>query len=426
MLRRCTAAAFIATVLLLVAACADEPQDTAIASDVQGEPSEQPGAQPRTIAPPSTTDGAADPYTFEGDFYSVPDPLPAGEPGDLIRAERIPSTDPAVDTLWRVLYHSESVAGDDIAVSGVVAVSSAPAPAGGRPIVSWAHGTTGIADVCAPSKDPNDVVAPAFADPFLDDGYILVATDYEGLGTPGRHPYIVGESEGRGAIDIVRAARHLPDTDAGNRFAVWGHSQGGHAALFANQIAASWAPELELVGSVAGAPATELPLLAVALQNSPFRYYLAMTAAGWNAAYADAALDLVLTDQAIDVLDAVDEGCADTIAAAFQGFTYEQLAKADPATVEPWKTLIVENDPGHVVSPSPLFVYHGGNDEQIPVAASKLLFDRLCGLGQVVTRTVYDGQSHAGVVSVAYPDIKQWIDDRFAGVPAPDDCPPPT
>jgi hypothetical protein len=194
--------------------------------------------------------------------------------------------------------------------------------------------------------------------------------------------------------------------------------------MFANQIAADWAPELQLVGTVPGAPATELPLIATALQNSPFRYYLIMAAAGWNAAYPDADLHLVLTDEAINRIGAVDQGCSSTVDDAYKDLTYEQIAKADPATVEPWKTLLVTNDPGHVVSASPLFIYQGGEDEQIPVVASELLFNRLCGLGQVVTRTVYPGQSHAGVVPVAFPDIKAWIDARFAGDPAPSTCPP--
>ena len=109
----------------------------------------------------------------------------------------------------------------------------------------------------------------ASAMPFLDEGIIVTATDYEGLGTPGVHPYIVGESEGRGVVDIVRAARHLSFAHAGDRFVVWGHSQGGHAALFANQIAPTWAPELHLLGTEAGAPATELPLLGALFQGLP-------------------------------------------------------------------------------------------------------------------------------------------------------------
>ena len=92
----------------------------------------------------------------------------------------------------------------------------------------------------------------------LAQGYVVVATDYPGLGTPGIHPYLIGISEARAVLDSVRAARALPNTGASNRFAVWGHSQGGHAALYTGELAASYAPELKLVGIAAAAPATYL------------------------------------------------------------------------------------------------------------------------------------------------------------------------
>jgi pimeloyl-ACP methyl ester carboxylesterase len=92
----------------------------------------------------------------------------------------------------------------------------------------------------------------------LARGYVVVATDYPGLGTPGIHPYLIGKSEGRAVLDSVRAARDLPDAAASNRFAVWGHSQGGHASLYTGELAASYAPDLKLVGVAAAAPATYL------------------------------------------------------------------------------------------------------------------------------------------------------------------------
>ena len=98
---------------------------------------------------------------------------------------------------------------------------------------------------------------------------------------------------------------------------LWGHSQGGHAVLFANQIAEEWAPELDVVGTVAGAPPSQLPLIATALRDSPYRFYLGMTAAGWNAAYPEADLSLVLSPQGIELLDEVDEACAGDLAAAW-------------------------------------------------------------------------------------------------------------
>ena len=130
--------------------------------------------------------------------------------------------------------------------------------------MSWAHGTSGIADSCAPSRDPKGpytfYAAPQFG-AWLKAGYAIANTDYEGLGTPGVHPYLVGRSAGRGVVDIVRASRQL-DGRLGKRYVIAGHSQGGQAALFAAAIGPKWAPELRLRGVAAYAPASHLDLLA--------------------------------------------------------------------------------------------------------------------------------------------------------------------
>jgi hypothetical protein len=140
-------------------------------------------------------------------FYEPPADLDAFENGDVIWAEVLDAPDGVL--AWKVLYRSESIGGDAIAVSGVVTAPDAPAPDGGRPVVTWAHGTTGTADQCAPSRggEPIDSVFEYRA--AVDAGYVAVATDYEGLGTPGLHPYLVGESQGRGVLDVVRAARAI-------------------------------------------------------------------------------------------------------------------------------------------------------------------------------------------------------------------------
>ena len=140
-------------------------------------------------------------------------------------------------------------------------------PKGGWPVVSWAHGTSGIADSCAPSRDPKGPYTFYAATQFsawLKAGYAIANTDYEGLGTPGVHPYLVGRSEGRGVVDIVRASRQL-DGRLARRYVIAGHSQGGHAALFAAGLGPKWAPELRLRGVAAYAPASHLGLLSRAL-----------------------------------------------------------------------------------------------------------------------------------------------------------------
>lgn len=359
------------------------------------------------------------------DFYGVPDPLPVGKPGALIASEAVDA--PGLNgSMSRVMYHSTSISGKDIAVTGLIIIPKGTAPSGGWPVITWAHGTTGIADSCAPSLKPAEFIT--MANGLLDAGYLVVATDYEGLATPGRHPYIVGESEARGVLDIVRMAQSFPNASASKRFVVWGHSQGGHAAMYAGHIAATYAPEIELVADVAGAPPSQLLLVNAALQQSPFKHYIAMVAAAMNAAYGDSQADLtqVLTPEGIAFLDNMDTMCSGDLGKAAAGLDFAKLQKADPSTIPSWNQLLKDNDPGTFTTPipAPLLIIHGGNDEQIPVISSSVLFDQLCKIGQVEQRWVFAGQSHAGVITPSFNSMVSWIGDRFAGKPMPDPIAP--
>ncbi len=359
------------------------------------------------------------------DFYGVPDPLPAGNPGQLINSEAVDA--PGLNgSMSRVMYHSTNINGQDIAVTGLIIIPKGTAPSGGWPIITWAHGTTGIADACAPSLKPNEFVT--MANGLLDAGYLVVATDYEGLATPGRHPYIVGESEARGTLDIVRMAQTFPNANASKRYVVWGHSQGGHAAMFAGHIAKTYAPEIELVADVAGAPPSQLLLVNAALQTSPYKHYIAMVAAAMNAAYGDQKADLnqVLTPEGLEFLNNMDTMCSGDLGKAAAGLDFTKLQKADPSTIPTWNQLLKDNDPGTFTAPipAPLLIIHGGNDEQIPVVSSAVLFDQLCKIGQVEQRWVFAGQSHAGVIAPSFSSMVAWIGDRFAGKPMPDTIAP--
>ena len=208
-----------------------------------------------TAAPSSTTTttttAPVEPFEGPGDFYDVPDPLPAGDPGALIRFEPAESSAPD-RTLWRVMYHSRDAQDRDVAVTGLVSVPTASPPDGGWPVLSWGHGTSGMAPRCAPSRAQKGV-------PDFGTGGIVAASDYVGLGPNGqRHAYLSGASEGRSVIDAVRAARQLPGVSASEEWTTVGISQGGHAVLHASELAASYAPELSHVATVALAPGTEL------------------------------------------------------------------------------------------------------------------------------------------------------------------------
>jgi hypothetical protein len=191
-------------------------------------------------------------------FYSATDVnLSSYANGALIRSEPLDGA-PDGAAAYRVLYKSQGLQGEAIAVSGVVIIPGGPPPANGRPIVAWAHPTTGIVPKCAPSLARVFFQSIQGLHEMLQRGYVVAATDYPGLGTAGPHPYLVGISEGRAVLDSVRVARSIPGAGGGLAFAVWGHSQGGQAALYTGILAQSYAPELKIVGVAAAAPATEL------------------------------------------------------------------------------------------------------------------------------------------------------------------------
>lgn len=342
-----------------------------------------------------------------GDFYSLPEPLPAAEPGTLLRYESVDDVSIEGGTVWRVMYLSESLQGDPIAVTGLVAVPTAPAPPEGRPLVTVANWTTGIADPCASSHNPNSGPLP-LTGPFVGAGYVVALSDYEGLGTPGRHPYLVGESEGRSVLGAAKAATQLPGADVGSRYAIIGYSQGGHGALWANQLADDWGPDLDLVGAVAGAPVTEMRSR-FAGQPPVSGFFIALVA-GFQAAYPDADPALLLTDDGLASLDLVDQGCIGDVFAAVAALGDEQLVRGGP-TPPAWARLLEENDPGQVAVDSPVLILHSQTDELLPATLSETLFERMCRAGQVVERRTYDaGQTHMAAAPTAFADGFTWID----------------
>jgi fermentation-respiration switch protein FrsA (DUF1100 family) len=356
------------------------------------------------------------PEEFDGgDFYAAPDRVPDDEHGTLVRYQPVDALDVGGATAWRMMYVSESLEGEPIVVTGTALVPPGEAPAGGRPVLTIAHGTSGIADECAPSKNPV-ATELSLMGPFVDAGYLVVLSDYEGLGTPGRHPFLVGESEGRGVLDGALAARELPDAEAGDELSIFGYSQGGHGALWAGQLAADWAPDYELVGTVAGAPATELPVIFSAAGSLPIAGFLYMIIAGFTEAYPEADPELVLTPAGEAELPQVDEGCVGEVIEHFADTPNAKLLKPGLAEVEPWADLAPANDPGRVATDSPILIVHSAADDVVPATLSQLLVQRMCGEGQVVERRVYDkGQSHVEAVPDAVSDGFEWLQQQAAG-----------
>jgi acetyl esterase/lipase len=370
---------------------------------------------------------ASEAYEGVKPFYRVTKEELAGAPGTLIRIEPWDTHTAYWVKAYRILYRSRGLKGEPIAVSGAVIIPQFPVPPGGRPIIAWAHPTTGIAVKCAPSLGDNLVdVLPGLTQ-IVPKGYIIVATDYPGLGTEGPHPYLVGLSEGRAVLDSVRAARSIPETQARNEFAIWGHSQGGHAALWAGQLARSYAPELGLAGVAAAAPATELaPLLDRDERETAGKILGSMALVSWSKVF-DLSLASVLRPEAIPAADRISSDCINTLAGDIGVETAEeplqtQFLHADPTETEPWKTLIAGNTPGGSPISAPVFIAQGSEDKIVRPKLTRDFVGRLCDARQTVTFLELRGVDHTMAAWKSAPDAVSWIEERFRGTPVRSTC----
>ncbi|MCU1370475.1 MAG: Secretory lipase [Ilumatobacteraceae bacterium] len=413
---RLAVAAVAGTVLLLapLAACSGSSDSGSSATTTKAENAggtEASATTTATTAGPAGTSGQA--YTGDqAGFYDVPDPLPEGPHGSLIRYQVIDDDEFDGATTYRIMYRSESVAGDPIAVTGLASVPTAEAPADGRPMITVAHGTTGIADACSPSVTDRNAEM-GLVESRVSRTFLVAATDYEGLGTPGRHPYLVGESEGRSTIDAILAAGELPDADPGTDLGIVGYSQGGHGALWANQVAAEWAPDLEVLGTFAGAPASEIGVLLAA--SKQVKGFGIMVIAGINAAHPEADLDDVLTPEGQEVLKEVDEGCVGDVFDA-AGAAEGELFVPDGNQTPPWSTLGKEQDAGtEKTNDAPILLIHSDEDQTVPTFFIDQVESRMCTNGQVVERVDLAEGNHGAAAVPAYAQAMDWMQGLFAG-----------
>jgi acetyl esterase/lipase len=362
----------------------------------------------------------------QSSFYRASPEEIAGRPGTLIRQEPLGLRAPFGASVVRVLYRSTGLNGEPIPVSGAVVVPAGPMPPEGWPIVAWAHPTTGVVPRCAPSMAMFLIQQIQGVREMVQRGTIVVATDYPGLGTPETHPYLVGESEARAVLDSVRAAREL--TGAPARFAVWGHSQGGQAALFTGLMAKSYAPELDLVGVAAAAPATELgTLLADDIDTNGGRNLTAMTLWSWSRIF-NAPIDRVVDPGAMPVVDRLAGECIESIYDILRrrGPTrlLEQsfLAEKDFYRTEPWRALMTKNTPGTLPPHIPVFLAQGGADELVRPQVTKEYMKRLCAAGSKVQWFFMPSVNHGFAARNSASAAVQWMADRFAGAGPPSDC----
>lgn len=360
-------------------------------------------------------------------FYDAPDEAPDA-PGVLVRVESFERTIPAGAEAWRILYTTTR---DD----GVAALASAlvVVPAGRGvaplPVIALAHGTTGVDRTCAPSALPDPFAAGAFSalDDVLARGWALVATDYTGLGTAGGHPYLVGEPAARSVLDSVRAAHQLAEVSLAPATVVWGHSQGGAAALWTGAAAPGYAPDVDLLGVAALAPASDLVALADVLRSvTGGSIFAAFIVEGFAAFYDDVRVADYVRPVARTTYDAVVGRCLaepSVLLSAIGSVAVGDTVFTD-LTAGPLLGRLADNVPRRPIA-APLLVAQGEADRLIVPSVQEGYVAERCAAGQPIDYRTYPGLDHLPLVAAGsplIPELLAWTDARLAGVPATPTC----
>ncbi|MGB2758238.1 MAG: lipase family protein [Acidimicrobiia bacterium] len=365
--------------------------------------------------------------TADPAFYDLEGLAPKGPLGTVLRRE---VASPLVGSLAgfegeRVLYSSTTGEGTPTIVSGMIIRPNGPTPPGGWPIAAWAHGTTGIADRCAPSSrgDLFYEIYAAEAKVALDAGYVVAATDYIGLGTQGVHTYLKTDDLGRATIDMVRAA-HRENVFAKTRsqWIAFGHSEGGQAVLAADAMVPTYAKGLEYLGGISASPSVFLEKVAAAGLSIPDRGYIGLLLEA--RAVTDPRVDpgTILGPKALERRSLLTRGCWEDAVPGFSDMTFSEFI-SDPEigallteSAAPW----VKVDPTQ--GTGPLMIVNGTEDESAIFALTEQWVQEHCDAGFVTTFYPVTGSRHDEVLAKTATEVTQFLKDRREGVPPPTSC----
>ena len=353
-------------------------------------------------------------------------PASAQRAGDLVSAQPVADA-PAGIEAWRIRYWTTDAKGRLSQVTGMVAAPRDAPSATPRDVLAWTHGTSGVATRCAPS------LSPAFwTQAGLDgvrNGYVVVAPDYPGLGSAGVHPYLVGEDTGRSVLDAVRATRSIPAANSGSRFAVWGESQGGHAALWTGQLAKGYAPDLQLVGVAAAAPTTDLVENIRQVPNKAVGALMTSFIADSWARHYGAPLATLGGPQTQRIMTRLAQNnCIELetkpkfLMMAGIATVQSRLKGKDLGSIQPWARLARKNSPTTVDFGVPMLIAQNPADDLVNSSVTRAHARALCRTGARLRYLPIAGQGHATSARDSADATLAWIAARFAGTPTPSDC----
>jgi pimeloyl-ACP methyl ester carboxylesterase len=401
-------------------------------------------------------------------FYAdVMKMAPEGKLGQVIKQEKITTSVNGAQA-WKIAYISSDVAGRATISTGLVVAPVGQAPKEGRPVLAWAHGTTGTAQNCGPSQVTNPAVplnqyflvgGNSWTDygipnleEFIKEGYVIVATDYQGLGGGGKHQYAVAGTNGRDLINSARAVISMKETGASKRTIFYGWSQGGGATIAAASLGGylnkrgAVTDDLQVLGFVAMAPDDAAVMIQNATKDQAsadkavngliqlfsdnvFNFsHFVMTMWGTQAAYSNLKLSDIFTDQGSKVIDQVlSNKCMHVTADTFN-YTYSNqfktLLRDKPVNTMPWVKALIDGSVLPVKPVAPVVIYWGTKDTAVPPIMHELYQKQMCSMGGNIERIQLPGeQTHYSTPGLSAPMYLTWVKDRIAGKPLANACP---
>lgn len=343
--------------------------------------------------------------------------------GEVIKQEPL-GVDVAGGNGYRILYRTQKSDGSSTISSAMVFVPTQPSSTP-RPVLAWAHGTVGMGDACAPSRTEDPINYISWVGTAMQNGWVVTATDYAGLGTEGTEGYLVGNNEAHDVINSVRAARNMSDSQAGANFAVWGHSQGGHSALFTGNLASSYAPELNLVGTVASAPAAELIPLLNQQYNTSVAWVIGPEAmVSWPATYPNLNRDEILTSVGQRTYEKLAYQCITESAIEGLARTHlnQQFFSQNLAEVPPWRAVAQAQTAPTLPPTQPVMVAESLTDQVVLPNTTALYIQKSCNAGSNLTQLWVNNVGHIQIPKVISPQVLSWVSDRFASKPLVSNC----
>ena len=339
----------------------------------------------------------------------------------LIRSEVLANRDiPRNTRVWRILY--TTTLNDTMpAVASATVMAPLNASSTPRPVISWAHGSVGIAPKCAPSLRKNPIDDVPGLDEVIAHGWVLVAPDYTGLGTVEPNPYLIGEGEARSALDAVRAARQMRGLNLDPRTVVWGHSQGGHAALWEGIIAPHYASNANVIGVIADSPPTDMGALLTIHRGDPIEASVgSFVATAYSQFYPDVVFDQIIRATGREIAHKMAALCFDDDGMRAAQPLLEELGST-PLLANPDSdglgNRLRQNDPRGLIT-VPLLIVQGLSDQMVSPEITSRYVEERCLAGQNLEYLTFVGLDHLtidGAGTAVGPTLVRWTQDRLEG-----------